>query len=105
MLAQKGIELELIVVGDGAPEDVESRLKAFKDKRIRYITLPKGGLTKALIAGCEAALNQYIARLDVGDFYAQRSGRQASRSAFKAADCWLGFFKFCDVHGRRLLSL
>lgn len=78
VLAQKGIELELIVVGDGAPEDVESRLKAFKDKRIRYITLPKGGLTKALIAGCEAALNQYIARLDVGDF--MLSGRVARQA-------------------------
>ena len=65
VLAQQGVELELIVVGDGAPKEVELRLKTFKDNRVRYLPIKKGGLTKALIAGCEAALNPYIARLDL----------------------------------------
>lgn len=68
VLNQSAVELELLVVGDGNPDGVQARLAEFADARIRYLPVPFGGLTKALIVGCEAAKYPYIARLDMGDF-------------------------------------
>jgi hypothetical protein len=79
VLAQQDVELELIVIGDGAPTGVLERIEQLADSRIRYIPTSRAGLTNALIIGCDAAKYPLIARLDVGDFMvANRLCKQAS---------------------------
>ncbi len=67
VLAQVGVELEFIIVNDGAHESVLSVLRSFDDSRIKVISQVNQGLTLALINGCSAASHECIARVDAGD--------------------------------------
>ena len=69
ILAQTECDFELIVVDDGSSDETPEILRRYAadDGRIRIITQKNGGLTRALIAGCEAARGQFIARHDNGD--------------------------------------
>jgi len=69
ILAQTEGDFELIVVDDGSCDETPEILRRYAaaDDRIRVITQPNGGLTRALIAGCEAARGDFIARHDNGD--------------------------------------
>lgn len=83
VLGQRGVELELVLVVDGALDpqaEVELAARAQSgDDRLRVLHRPTEGLTKALIAGCAAAKGAYIARIDAGDRMApDRLARQAA---------------------------
>src|SRR5258708_7128795 len=69
ILAQTYRDFECIVVDDGSTDETPHILAEYaaRDSRIRVITQPNAGLTRALIAGCAAASGQYIARHDAGD--------------------------------------
>jgi glycosyltransferase involved in cell wall biosynthesis len=69
VLAQQGVDLELIIVDDGSKDDSRERAaaRATVDSRLRLLTQAKAGLTKALVYGCEMARAPLIARQDVGD--------------------------------------
>ncbi len=70
VLAQTERDFEFIIVNDGAPDPRTGEILADyarRDRRIRVITKPNEGLTKALVDGCAAAKGKYIARIDVGD--------------------------------------
>jgi glycosyltransferase involved in cell wall biosynthesis len=68
VLAQQGVELELIIVDDGSAAKTSSLLDRFADdERITLLRQANHGITAALIVGCEKASMPYIARLDVGD--------------------------------------
>jgi glycosyltransferase involved in cell wall biosynthesis len=69
ILSQEGVKFELIVVNDGSSDQSGKILDeyAMKDPRLRVIHQENHGLTRALIAGCAAAIGKYIARQDVGD--------------------------------------
>ena len=70
ILGQQGVELECVLVADGpqAPATlVDLRQRAEADPRLRLICLPHGGLTRALIRGCQLARGEALARIDVGD--------------------------------------
>lgn len=69
ILAQTERDFELIVVDDGSSDETPEILRRYTadDDRIRIITQKNGGLTRALIAGCEAARGHFIARHDNGD--------------------------------------
>ncbi|MBA2641813.1 MAG: glycosyltransferase, partial [Actinobacteria bacterium] len=42
-LAQEGVEVELIVVGDGVEDDTRGALEPFlTDSRVRFLDFPKG---------------------------------------------------------------
>ena len=72
VLAHDVNDLELIVVDDGSDDGVTPetlRRCAAGDARMRVLTVPRGGLTPALIAGCEAARAPVVARIDAGDRY------------------------------------
>jgi glycosyltransferase involved in cell wall biosynthesis len=69
IIAQQDVDLELIVVDDGSTDGTPTLLDQFarKHSRIRVIRQEHGGLTRALIAGCNAAKGTLIARHDAGD--------------------------------------
>ena len=67
--AQSESDFELLVIDDGSTDATPRLLAdaAARDKRIRVITQPNGGITRALIRGCEEARAPIIARHDCGD--------------------------------------
>ena len=69
VLAQEGVDFELIVVDDGSTDASAEILDvcARADRRIRVIHQENRGLTRALIRGCAAANGEFIARQDCGD--------------------------------------
>ena len=67
VLSQGGVDLEFIIINDGAEQSVADVLQTFSDPRIRIINNPNQGLTKSLIDGCAIATFENIARIDAGD--------------------------------------
>ena len=69
ILAQEGVEFELVVVNDGSTDQSANILEEYssRDKRVRVFQQENQGLTKSLIRGCSEARGKYIARQDAGD--------------------------------------
>lgn len=69
VLAQEGVDFELIIVDDGSTDASAAMLDEFasSDARVCVIHQDNGGLTRALIRGCAAARGEFIARQDSGD--------------------------------------
>jgi len=68
VLLQRDVDLELIVVLDGASKFVEQMLRVYaKDSRVRIVKQKNRGLTRSLATGCKLARYDYIARIDAGD--------------------------------------
>jgi glycosyltransferase involved in cell wall biosynthesis len=69
ILAQRGVEIELLVVDDGSTDGTIERLeqRARREARLRILRRPPEGLTAALAAGCAAARAPLVARQDAGD--------------------------------------
>ncbi|HVS10405.1 MAG TPA: glycosyltransferase family 2 protein [Planctomycetota bacterium] len=78
VLAQKGVELELVVVDDGSTDATPALLAelAAGDPRLRILRQDPQGLTAALIYGCAAARAPLIARQDAGDWSHQERLRR-----------------------------
>ena len=68
VLQQQGVELQLVIVDDGADEQVQQVLSSYaSEPRISLIHQQNRGLTQALVRGCDAAQHPLIARIDAGD--------------------------------------
>ena len=67
ILAQTERNLELVVVDDGSTDATAAILRGYTDPRVRVIRQENGGITRALIRGCQAARASLIARQDCGD--------------------------------------
>ena len=95
VLAQEGVELELVVVDDGSADATPDLLAAYaaRDARVRVVRQEPAGLTAALARGCAAARGELVARQDAGDLSLPgRLSRQAkafaSHPEIVLASCW-----------------
>ena len=91
VLVQQGVALEIIVVDDGSTDTTPSILREYaaRDDRLHVITQSNAGLTRALIAGCDAARGRYIARQDADDL--SMPGRLRAQQRMLDADDTLAF--------------
>ena len=69
VLAQSFADFEFIIVDDGSTDNSPDIIRAYKDKRIRYIRLPQHmGISHALNHGLQYAEGELIFRMDADDF-------------------------------------
>lgn len=69
VLAQEGVDFEIVVVDDGSTDRSPAILADYarKGPRVRVIRQENAGLTKALARGCSEAKGDLIARQDADD--------------------------------------
>jgi glycosyltransferase involved in cell wall biosynthesis len=69
VLAQEGVEFEVVVVNDGSTDGSSEILAEFarREDRLRVIRQENAGLTRALVRGCAEARGEFIARQDDDD--------------------------------------
>jgi len=90
ILAQEGVDLELVAVDDGSRDDGAARVRALaeRDGRVVLVAGEGRGIVAALGRGLAAARGDVVARMD-GDDVAL-PGRLAKQAAALAADATLG---------------
>lgn len=66
VLGQTYRNVEVIVVDDGSPDNLEGAVERYRD-RIRYISQENGGVSKARNTGVRASLGKFVAFLDADD--------------------------------------
>jgi glycosyltransferase involved in cell wall biosynthesis len=88
ILAQDGVDLELIVVDDGSTDGSLAVLTAVQDPRIRLVAQSHAGIVAALNTGVALARGEYIARMDADDI--ALPGRLARQAAFLRAHSEVG---------------
>ena len=81
VLAQRDVDLELVVVNDGSGDECLRVVRKFDDPRIRVVDGPCRGIAEAMNAGLQAARGGVIARCDSDDLFVP------NRLAFQAR--WL----------------
>jgi glycosyltransferase involved in cell wall biosynthesis len=72
-LHQRGCEIELVVVDDGAPEPIDHLFSSFEDPRVRLIRSDHGGPSAARNVGIREARGAYIRFIDADDVIAPES--------------------------------
>ncbi|QOG12076.1 glycosyltransferase family 2 protein [Arcobacter sp. FWKO B] len=72
VLEQSFKDFEFIIIDDGSTDDSKSQVLNCNDERIVFVENEENlGLTKNLIKGVNLAKGKYIARIDVGDYWAE----------------------------------
>jgi glycosyltransferase involved in cell wall biosynthesis len=67
LLAQTGVDFEVVVVDDGSTDDTLERLTRIRDSRLRVIAATHGGVAAARNRGVAACLGRYVAFHDSDD--------------------------------------
>ncbi len=76
VMAQENVDLEIILVDDGSPDRCPEICDDYakKDKRIKVVHKPNGGLSSARNVGIDIAAGEYILFLDSDDYYDDPQG-------------------------------
>lgn len=69
VLAQRGVELEVIVVDDGSTDQSVELVRAMNDPRVCIVPGPRTGISDAFNTGLAAARGEFVARCDADDLY------------------------------------
>src|SRR5256885_5567543 len=69
VLAQRGVELEVIVVDDGSTDRSAQIVREIGDPRVRIIPGPQKGISAAFNAGLAEAKGEFLSRCDADDLY------------------------------------
>jgi glycosyltransferase involved in cell wall biosynthesis len=69
VLAQRDVELEMIVIEDGSTDRSADVVRSIADPRVRIIPGPQKGISAAFNAGLAAAKGEFLARCDADDLY------------------------------------
>jgi glycosyltransferase involved in cell wall biosynthesis len=64
VLAQSYTNWELLVVDDGSTDDTHELISRYDDDRIRYVKIPRGGVSRARNTALDMARGRYITFLD-----------------------------------------
>jgi len=97
VLAQRGCELELIVVDDGNPEPVEPYLEDVGDDRVRVLRIPHGGVSRARNEGIAVARGGHLRFVDADDVVEVESTARLVALAGESDDVIAyGATMFCD---------
>jgi len=71
VLAQKDVDLEVVVVDDGGLDDTASLIESLDDARVRFVRHPKSrGVSAARNSGIERATSAWLAFVDDDDLWA-----------------------------------
>jgi glycosyltransferase involved in cell wall biosynthesis len=66
-LAERGCEIELLVIDDGSPEPASEALSSFEDPRLRILRIEHGGVANARNVATEAARGSFLRFIDGDD--------------------------------------
>jgi glycosyltransferase involved in cell wall biosynthesis len=84
LLAQEGVDFEVIALDDASTDDGGAYLDGVRDARLRVLHLPRMGLTRALNVGLRESAAPLVARMDADDV--SLPGRLAAQRRFLDAD-------------------
>ncbi len=80
VLAQAGVDLEVVVIDDGSTDRSVEIAQGMGDERVRIVSGPQKGISAAFNAGVAAAKGEIVARCDADDLYP--AGRMAWQVKF-----------------------
>jgi len=69
VLAQRDVDLEVIVIDDGSTDRSAAIVRDMDDRRIRVLPGPQKGISAAFNAGLADAKGEFLARCDADDLY------------------------------------
>jgi glycosyltransferase involved in cell wall biosynthesis len=106
LLAQRGVNLEVIVVDDGSTDRSAEVVRSMDDARIKLVPGPRKGIAAALNAGLAAATGDLLCRCDADDWYpADRLAWQRDVLAARPdVGSVCGTFATVTASGKRILE-
>lgn len=97
VLRQRGVDLEIILVDDGSPDDCPAMCDAYAEQceNVKAVHKENGGLGLARNAGAEAASGEYLFFLDSDDRLdsAECLSRMYQKAQISGADITVGGFR------------